>query len=431
MNMTNLCGKMTFYKIKLLFVSVYLVLLGAAVPVQAGDLYVAPNGSDNVTRAGNSIATPWATIERAVELAEAGDVVNYRAGTYTLTSDTGYYTGNDGTAQNPIVHQSYNNESVLWTDGGFRLFINKNYWTFKNINMTSSGRFLTVGDGGAASNTVFDGGLYIPTAPAAGANNAVIYLTGDAINTTIKNIEFVGSGRSDHKVGVVIFRAVGVKVLNCVGHDLSWFIYYKHGPDEIVDTGIEFAYNFVYNSESGIGSSVAYANIHDNLFVNTGISMGIDAGNPANAFNNIHHNTFYNDGFLVKDEIQPDGNIFTDNIFGDTSALLQYSPLAHNTTTDYNLYPLVSAISNDGTTYDLDGWSIKNGDDVNSIEGSATYVGGAAPSAISDYALAVGSLGKNAASDGRDMGANIPLVGPAGFVSGLALPKPPTLVTSN
>jgi hypothetical protein len=50
--------------------------------------------------------------------------------------------------------------------------------------------------------------------------------------------------------------------------------------------------------------------------------------------------------------------------------------------------------------------------DVHSVTGAPIFVGGASPTTLAGFALAANSPGKNAASDGKDMGADISKVGP-------------------
>ena len=69
-------------------------------------LFVAPYGNDN---AAGSLAAPFATIQRAADLAQPGDTVFIRAGTYRETVTL----PRSGTPDNPIVFRPYNNERVI------------------------------------------------------------------------------------------------------------------------------------------------------------------------------------------------------------------------------------------------------------------------------------------------------------------------------
>ena len=62
---------------------VVLVMLAAAGTAHAADYYVATTGSD--TNAG-TMTTPFATLQRGVTAAAAGDTVFIRGGTYRITT---------------------------------------------------------------------------------------------------------------------------------------------------------------------------------------------------------------------------------------------------------------------------------------------------------------------------------------------------------
>ena len=81
--------------------------------------------------------------------------------------------------------------------------------------------------------------------------------------------------------------------------------------------------------------------------------------------------------------------------------------------------------------YTLSGWRSHTGQDGNSFSGVAKFVGSDMYQ-ISSYALASDSPGKNAGSDGKDVGANVALVGPqqgGDIVLQQSPPMPPTSVS--
>jgi parallel beta-helix repeat protein len=75
----------------------------------AASLYVSPTGSDSVSRAGNTLSTPWRTIQKAATTAQPGDVVYVRAGTYAEFINVGV----SGTASQPIILRNYPEERVI------------------------------------------------------------------------------------------------------------------------------------------------------------------------------------------------------------------------------------------------------------------------------------------------------------------------------
>lgn len=60
-----------------------LATLSAAGDASAAEYYVAPTGSDS---AAGTMAAPWATLQKGVNTAVAGDTVWIRGGTYRVTT---------------------------------------------------------------------------------------------------------------------------------------------------------------------------------------------------------------------------------------------------------------------------------------------------------------------------------------------------------
>lgn len=77
-------------------------LIACATCASAGTYYVAPNGSD-----GNegSAASPFATIQKAADAVNPGDVVIVKDGVYTQADSEGYGVQVDrsGTSDHPIT----------------------------------------------------------------------------------------------------------------------------------------------------------------------------------------------------------------------------------------------------------------------------------------------------------------------------------------
>lgn len=101
------------------------------------DIVVAPNGSD--TNAG-SLTSPFKTIQKAVDTAQAGDNIWLRGGIYTPASYIDI-RNKSGDANNRITLSNYNNEHVI-IDGGsagpqweFIRVTNSDYWTFKGFTI--------------------------------------------------------------------------------------------------------------------------------------------------------------------------------------------------------------------------------------------------------------------------------------------------------
>ncbi|MEV7892512.1 right-handed parallel beta-helix repeat-containing protein [Streptomyces sp. NPDC002817] len=86
----------------------FLTLGSAGGAHAATDLYVAPNGSDS--NAG-TLTAPLKTIQRAVDLAQAGTTIQVRGGTYAPS--TNLQLLKSGTASQPITLRNYNGERVI------------------------------------------------------------------------------------------------------------------------------------------------------------------------------------------------------------------------------------------------------------------------------------------------------------------------------
>ena len=82
----------------------------ASCVMQAGaaEYFVAPDGCD---QADGSSAKPWRTIQRAADVAKAGDVVTIRGGTYREWVKP----ANAGRADAPIVYRAAKGERVVVT----------------------------------------------------------------------------------------------------------------------------------------------------------------------------------------------------------------------------------------------------------------------------------------------------------------------------
>ena len=440
---SNPIGKKFFYMLRMLSLSGFLMVCNATSPVLAGtfegnQLFVSPTGNDGVSRAQNTIATPWKTISKAMLTAEAGDVVNFRAGTYTVTSDIiTHDAANDGTVDKRIVYTNYKDEEVTFSGG--RIRIDRKYWTISGINGTTGSILFWVGKDTDGDNIIIENGTFKLTQEGGASNYAPITLqTAGSYNAIIRNNTFIGpgAGLNENTAGLFVWRSRGLKVY---GNEFSGFpsaLFYKH-PNNAADTGIEFYGNYFHDNAQGMKLASLYANVHDNLFVNDEIRVGQaggtgDAGptNHGGDYNNIHHNTLYNSKISLIATNEGDGwgatnNTVKDNIFHYGSLrIAPYDVTPHNTTTDYNLYPATERIVNNRINYTLSFWKAFYGQDARSIEGNATFVGGSNPSSISGYLLSNSSLGYKQASDGKDLGANISLLLNLGL-DGVARPKPP------
>jgi len=85
------------------------------------DFYV--NGTSGDDSNPGTLSLPFATIQKAVNVSEAGDTINIMAGTYIEQVDL----VNNGTSSNPITIQPYSTDSVTVNGSGME------YWEYKGI----------------------------------------------------------------------------------------------------------------------------------------------------------------------------------------------------------------------------------------------------------------------------------------------------------
>ena len=81
---------------------------------------------------------------------------------------------------------------------------------------------------------------------------------------------------------------------------------------------------------------------------------------------------------------------------------------------DYNCYEGTSKdVREYGNNYTLTEWVTEYGQDANSVRGVATFDSARDPADPTTFKLSSGSVGFEAGSDGKDMGADTSVVGPA------------------
>lgn len=363
--------------------------------IEAKDLYVSTTGSDAVTVENNDIDHPWLTPLVAWTNAQAGDIVYFRAGTYTITEQiwTKYY-GHDGTEANPIIFTSYPGETVAFNSSLSVVFrIERDWNIIRGINCTGGGTFFSFG----WDTSVTGGGVEDCTATmTAGGDNLAFVSAERSVNTTVKNCKITGPGTGAgihlNTACIIAFNAPGLRILNCELSSAPIAIYYKHGHTVSADTGIEIAYNYIHDtSRYSMELNTIYANVHNNLMGANNANLRINESNGgANGdYNTLNHNTLYTGIIRLSDDDDgANNNTITNNIMAGRTTCCS------NNTWDYNMYVSGEAIG----PHDLGNTS-------------PTYVGAGSPTTIADFALTSLSAGYRAGSDGKDMGADVALIG--------------------
>ena len=394
----------------------------------AKDLFVAPSGgSDSVTWANNNLSLPWATVKKAFTSAQTGDIVYFRGGNYTIDSEISNSSAQDGTDRSPIAFKNYNNEIVNISgdcNGKNLIALETNHYYVEGINFSgsnfSAGKaiFFIAMNTDATNFKAINCTFTIESSNSADNVAAIHLQAARARNARIEFCTFNGPGKNN---GIIIFRTQGAVVKNC---ELSGFqnaIYFKHS-NTLEDTGVSFTNNYIHDSSTGIRTVANYSEMINNLFINCGIVMGDDGGQGDGYvgadYNTISHNTFYNGSvtllYQTREEDPNKGclhNTLKDNIFMQKSEWHRYHDIAAEIQSDYNLYPTGNVVIQNRVDYTLPTWIDHNLDDANSLSGSPIFMGG---SGVSAYALTGESIGKNVASDDKDMGADVFQVGVQG-----------------
>ncbi|MBV1874709.1 MAG: hypothetical protein KUG80_08000 [Gammaproteobacteria bacterium] len=433
----------------------------------AKDIFVATNGNNSVSYENNSVNSPWRTVEKGLYSIKTGDTLYIRGGTYKqdriLTVHSEYVNkqmsgasiimnAESGTKDKPVFIKNYNNENVVVDLKGVPLFLNldnKSYWNFEGLVFKNAGVVFYVGADYKSTHSGFRN-LEIYSSNANKNNGMIHFVTPHAEYAVVENNYFFGTsesrkaydgdtsadaGKTTSCVYIRLLRHV--KVLNNVCKNTHHGIFYKHRTYTVAEVenetkvydpspiDIEIAYNFIENStRTSMSINANHAYIHDNIFGQSNDSVTNNSANgyPGGDYNRYEHNTFYTGGLNFTEETQSvdsfpgsNNNIVKNNLFlsGPQSIRIHWynSSLPHNTTMDYNVYSHVEPIGANGITYSFSTWQSFYGQDEHSKSGIVQFVGGSSPSSIAGYALSPSSAGYKAASDGRDIGANVSLVG--------------------
>lgn len=404
--------------------------------LQAKTLYVSVDGDDSTSYEANSLSYPWATPKRAWLYAQTGDTVRFRGGTYNVveTINTKYVASN-GTAEAPIVFTNYNNEDVVITGdvGGGPIFvIEKSYNYIHNLTLRGGnfsgggmeGSVLFIGWDLAADHFKITNSTIEVYQSNTYSNNASIRINSNLSNfAEIRDCKIIGDGGT---IGVQIFRTQGVKILNNEFSNCGLGVYMKHS--NALDSSLHLVNVVESNVFRDMSREAVYGNfnygiIKNNLLIDCGISFGDDGGvgdgYVGADYNLISHNTLYNSGIeFVYESRENDPNKgclhnrIIDNIIMTQCIWHDYDNIDADIQSDYNLYPPIkNLISEFGIVYDINQWQIKNGTDHNSIAANPIFKGGNIFGSYTDYSLIDSSPGKQAASDGADMGADLHTVG--------------------
>lgn len=413
-----------------------LLLTIIIINVNSKNLYVATGGNDSTSYEENAITSPWATPHRAWLYAQTGDTVLFRGGTYNVTETINTkYIASNGTSESPIVFTNYNNENVIISGdvgGGPIFIIEKSYNYIHNLTLRGGnfggggleGSVIVVGWDLNANNFKITNSTIEIYQSNTYSNNASIRLNFALSNfAEISNCNIIGDGGT---IGIQMFRTQGVKIYNNEFSNCGVGVYMKHS--NALDTTTLLT-NIVENnvfsnlSREGLYGNFNYGILRNNLLIDCGISFGDDGGMGDGYvgadYNSITHNTLINSGIEFQYESREEDpnkgclhNTIENNIIMNRCIWHNYDSIDADIRTDYNLYPdLENLMAENRINYNLAQWQIKNGTDSNSLLGDPIFIGNNSFSTWTDYALTDLSPGKNAASDGTDIGINATNIG--------------------
>lgn len=445
---------------KVLLVIGAIFFLGA-INASAGTYYVSNSGSAPWGSATN-INTPC-SISTAFANARAGDIINFRGGTYNVPAKNfgntyhGYYEPSySGTSNACITFQAYPGETPILngTAGG-----SGDQSEYATIFGTNGRDFIT-----------FDGFTFV-------ANNGVMmarfYVGSDTSDfsdyITIKNCVFNGGetpvSHQDNHEGLRMERTNHLAVSNCIfyNYKASSTYYgigaikgYTNNYTTIENCEIYDCTHGIYAKSSCNNQTYRYNYIHDTLraiLITTHTSsVEHDANNIS-----IYHNLIVNNGyqgiqFWTGDSaVANDAQIFNNTIYNVNQGLCVgacdsghgahvYNNIVHNCPnkgydTDYNLrmrsggqldecdynqYGNITFYNIASTSASsLNAWRSLNvispsgNPDAHGMASDPRFVNlSGTLSQIRDFALRADSPCKGAGKNGADMGANISLVGP-------------------
>ena len=298
-------------------------------------------------------------------------------------------------------------------------FGGQKYWIVDGFNQTGGSRIFSYSPGGSST-----GGLdhmtirhITGTMGFGGDNVGTVHMdTAGADYIGVFDCDITGPGTGAHGNTACVFfsRVPHWRIHNCELNNAPKLFYYKHFETSSY-AGLENQYfinNYIYGGGQ-VRVACKGAEFDNNIF-DTEFYFKDDGGGDNGCDDNVFtHNTVTD---LV--ELSNLDNIANDNEISDNIIEGQYlivpfqTATASTNTSNYNLFG--SSIRYQNTTHaTVAAWqaaSVPSGQDVNSVGGLPTYIGGASPSTIAGFALNGGN-GAGAGGGGTDMGADVSTVG--------------------
>lgn len=393
-------------------------------PDMADQRFVGGPGADDLND--GTQGTPWATLDKAFQELCASSTwycLNFGG---NLTEGTGFdtkaYGSGPGTSGQFAILRgdpSLPSKPVLTINAACEVD-GQDFWLWHDFDMAGTNGFLFAEDLATINHTMRN---ITGTMTGLGGDNIGHFysLNQNLDYWGVFNCNFtgpgVGGGIHGNTGALVTFRTRHLRWENNEVTNYPRPLYYKHS-NRAVDGSADVHIRRNYQYETTAGEACFFGGraeggtweMTDNIFEsNVEISNG-GGGEQPNGMT-IEHNTFVADLGLETGNDPVINSTIRNNIIGTDLEILRFGVDTNTNTTNYNLYG--GTIYYQSTAYTLSEWQAASepaGQDVNSIAGSPTY-STEPPTQISHYELAGGSDGKNAASDGEDMGANVSVVG--------------------
>ena len=253
--------------------------------------YVATTGNDNNP---GTLAQPWLTIQRAANVAVAGDTINIVAGTY---NGPHILMQNSGSAGNYITFQNYNSGTVninITDSNWIGISTNaKNYLKFSGLRISAPNNFYGIDAYQSSYITIQN--CYFTNCKADGIYGE------NASYITIDNCEVTGVGTASSEEMISMYSVAHFEIKNCLVHDSAGTqrigIDAKNGSSNgsihnntVYDTGA----NGIYVDARGIASNIdIYNNLVYNCPLDSGIAVNDENGTGSLTNINIYNNIIY------------------------------------------------------------------------------------------------------------------------------------------
>lgn len=169
-----------------------LLYLLACSTLHAAEYFVSPTGSN--ANSGTSVASPWQTINFAINQSNDGDIINLMAGTYTgkITWTDGGVTGQAITLQNYLEDVVIIDGSTVGNGQALMSIENRNHITIDGLQFTNHN------------------GVYQP----------IINVYGNCSNIIIRNCTFYNTDCNDSYAILCEGRGDSIQIINNHMHDL-------------------------------------------------------------------------------------------------------------------------------------------------------------------------------------------------------------------